>query len=165
LKEKIFAAKKPSSGDKKKVETQIKNIKRILNEFYERREKKIINLAVDKSRIDSNVDESNLLKKEKELFDSLVNTLNKSRKDILFNVISPETTEIEDRSIKEPEKIIKEKEKKDTKLVRILNAVPKFVGKELEEYGPFEEEDIASLPNEIAQVLINKGRAEEIDES
>ena len=165
MKEKIFAAKKPSSGDKKKVETQIKNIKRILNEFYERREKKIINLAVDKSRIDSNVDESNLLKKEKELFDSLVNTLNKSRKDILFNVISPETTEIEDRSIKEPEKIIKEKEKKDTKLVRILNAVPKFVGKELEEYGPFEEEDIASLPNEIAQVLINKGRAEEIDES
>jgi hypothetical protein len=50
----------------------------------------------------------------------------------------------------------------ETKLVRFLHAVPKFVGKELEEYGPFAEEDIANLPSEIADVLINKERVEEI---
>lgn len=163
---KILENKEDSSsfGDKKKVETQIKNIKNILKELYERREKKIINLAVDKSRINSNIDESNLLKEEKELFDSLVNELNNSRKNILFNVISSEATKTEGKSVKGPKKIIKEKAKKDIKLVRFLYAVPKFVGKELEEYGPFEEEDIASLPDEIADVLINKGRAEEITE-
>ena len=57
-----------------------------------------------------------------------------------------------------------EKRLKDTKLVRFLYSVPKFVGKELEEYGPFEEEDIANLPIEIAKVLIDKGRVEEVKE-
>ena len=42
--------------------------------------------------------------------------------------------------------------------------MPKFAGPELEEYGPFEEEDIANLPTEIAEVLINKSKVEEIKE-
>ncbi len=54
--------------------------------------------------------------------------------------------------------------KKFTKLVRFMGYVPKFVGPELEEYGPFEEEDIANLPAEVADVLISKSRAEEIKE-
>jgi len=33
---------------------------------------------------------------------------------------------------------------------------------ELEEYGPFQEEDIANLPSEIADLLISKGKVEEI---
>jgi len=53
-------------------------------------------------------------------------------------------------------------EPNNTRLGRFLNSVPKFVGKELEEYGPFAEEDIANLPVEIAEVLINKGKVEEI---
>ena len=48
--------------------------------------------------------------------------------------------------------------------MRFLHQVPKFVGPELEEYGPFGEEDIANLPAEVADVLINKGKAEEIRE-
>ena len=34
------------------------------------------------------------------------------------------------------------------------------MGKDLQVYGPFEEEDIARLPEEAAQVLIDKERAE-----
>ncbi len=49
-----------------------------------------------------------------------------------------------------------------TKLIRFLHPVPRFVGRELEVYGPFDQEDIANLPKEIAEVLITKGRAEEI---
>ena len=37
------------------------------------------------------------------------------------------------------------------------------MGKELEEYGPCEEKDIATLPKEIAEILKNKGRVEEIE--
>ena len=54
--------------------------------------------------------------------------------------------------------------KKPVRLVRFVHPVPKFVGPELEEYGPFDEEDIASLPAEVADVIIGKGRAEEIRE-
>ncbi|HLD96945.1 MAG TPA: hypothetical protein VI934_01230 [Candidatus Nanoarchaeia archaeon] len=49
-----------------------------------------------------------------------------------------------------------------TRLVRFLHPVPRFVGRELEVYGPFDQEDVANLPREIAEVLITKGRAEEI---
>lgn len=50
------------------------------------------------------------------------------------------------------------------KLVRFLSPLPRFLGEELESYGPFEEEEIATLPATIADVLIKKAKAEEIDE-
>ncbi|MEK6614689.1 MAG: hypothetical protein AABZ32_01045, partial [Bacteroidota bacterium] len=46
--------------------------------------------------------------------------------------------------------------------VRFIKPVPKFLGPELESYGPFEPEDIASLPSQIARILVGKGRAERI---
>ncbi len=46
--------------------------------------------------------------------------------------------------------------------VRSQRPLPRSVGRELEGYGPFDQEDIANLPREIAEVLITKGRAEEI---
>jgi len=45
--------------------------------------------------------------------------------------------------------------------VRFKDKVPKFVGKKLETYGPFEEGDEAELPRIIAKILINKDKAEE----
>ncbi|MFP4045524.1 MAG: hypothetical protein ACLFS3_00500 [Candidatus Aenigmatarchaeota archaeon] len=47
------------------------------------------------------------------------------------------------------------------KLVRMVRDVDKFMGPEEEEtYGPFEEGDLAVLPDELAEVLIEKERAE-----
>ena len=45
-----------------------------------------------------------------------------------------------------------------------MHAVSKFVGPELEEYGPYESEDVAILPTEIANVLVFKRKAVVIDE-
>jgi DNA replication initiation complex subunit (GINS family) len=47
-------------------------------------------------------------------------------------------------------------------VVRFVYAVPKFLGRDLSEFGPFETDEIATLPKEIASILINKGRVEEI---
>ncbi|MFC1691164.1 hypothetical protein ACFL0W_03195 [Nanoarchaeota archaeon] len=47
-------------------------------------------------------------------------------------------------------------------LVRFLDSIPKFMGTDLKKYGPFEKEDQESLPESIADVLINKGRAQAI---
>src|SRR3989338_1012898 len=66
-----------SYEEKRKVEKQIDNARRIIKELYERREKKIMNIALIKSRTKSNVmDESSFLSNEKTLFNEVVNVLN-----------------------------------------------------------------------------------------
>jgi DNA replication initiation complex subunit (GINS family) len=156
-----------SYDEKKKTEKQIENAKRIIKEIYERREKKILNIALLKSRTKSNViDTSSLLENEKRFLDEVVKVFDIFRNNIINNIIDGKhASEITMQKEALSEKDIEPKEGKSIKLVRFLYAVPKFVGKELEEYGPFAEEDIANLPAEIADVLIGKGRVEEIKEN
>ena len=127
------------------------------------------------------VDTSAMLKEEKKLFDYLVENLNNIRKNVLYNILEAkipdvekkeaetkeEVNETENKEVREenkekagpePEKEVSEENK--SQKIRFLDAVPKFIGKDLEEYGPFEKEDVANLPSEIADVLINKERAE-----
>ncbi len=175
-----------SDDEKKKTEKQIDNAKRLIKEIYERREKKILNIALMKSRTKSNViDMSSLLENEKKLLNDVEGVLNSFRKEVIDNIINgrPASKVIAREPVKKDEEsgqimAVGQKinlddsgndsilmEAKATRLVRFLCPVPKFVGTELEEYGPFGEEDIANLPSEIAEVLITKGRAEEIEEN
>jgi DNA replication initiation complex subunit (GINS family) len=47
-------------------------------------------------------------------------------------------------------------------LLRVLQPIPKLVGVDLDEYGPFQPEDIVYLPRENALVLISRGVASEV---
>ncbi len=155
-----------SAEEKIKTEKELVNIKKIIKELYERREKKIVRMAVDKSRAKSAIiDTSAFLKEEKQLFGLLVALLEKGRESIVNHILEgrlPAATE--EKSEESAKPVESPKEKKSTMLVRFLHSVPRFVGPALEEYGPFEEEDVASLPAEIARVLINKRRVEELEE-
>lgn len=156
-----------SAEEKRKTEDQLINVKKIIKELYERREKKIVSMAVDKSRNRSAIiDNSVFLKEERDLFDNLIKVMDNSRESVLSNLLSlKEPSAVQGFTSAANPNLVRKEEKtadKETKLVRFIHAVPKFVGKELEEYGPFEEEDIASLPVEIANVLIKKNRVEEI---
>ena len=177
-KKKILEAKNEgpfAQEEKRKTERQLENIYKILKEFYERREKKIIVLALDKSRTKSNlIDTGNLLKEEKVIFEALSSLLDSYRDAILYSILNEKmpfmqaaaiqaSAAAEDKHSKEDFKTAFDI-KKSTKLVRFVAYVPKFVGPELEEYGPFEAEDIANLPIEVAGVLVTKGKAEEINE-
>ena len=170
-KKKILEAKSEDSvfapEERKKTERQLENIFKIVKELYERREKKIISLAIDKSRTKSNlIDTSGLLKEEKVFFDAMTNLLDNYRDAILFAVLNEKMPFMQSLDEKKPVEMFRSaiELKKPTRLVRFTAHVPKFVGPELEEYGPFEEEDIANLPVEISDVLINKSKAEEIKE-
>jgi DNA replication initiation complex subunit (GINS family) len=156
-----------SYDEKKKVEKQIENAKRLAKEIYERREKKILNIALTKSRTKSNViDTSSLLENEKRLLDETVKVLDVFRNDVINTILDGKhASKITMQKEETVEKAAETKEDKTTKLVRFLYSVPKFIGKELEEYGPFAEEDIANLPAEIADVLISKEQVEEIKEN
>ncbi|HZX45144.1 MAG TPA: hypothetical protein VFF28_05680 [Candidatus Nanoarchaeia archaeon] len=159
----LFAAE-----ERKKTEEQLENIRKLIKDLYNRREKKIAGVAIEKSRNKAMiVDNSVFLKEEKEVFENLIKVLDMGRERILNYVLEmKEPASIEPIVIenKEEEQAKPVAVRRDTKTVRFLSAVPKFVGRELEEYGPFFAEDIASLPAVIADILIKKGRAEEISE-
>lgn len=155
-KEELLKKTTPFASEIEKTRKQIENTRKIIKEIYEKRENKIIQLALFCSRLNEKQSPS-LLKEERPFYESLVDIFNQSRKNILFNVLSSNLPVIEYEKPKEL-KIVQE----TTRLIRFLHAIPKFVGTDLNIYGPFEAEDIASLPKEIADLLIEKKRAEEI---
>ena len=184
-----FASQQESASydEKMKSHREMDNIRKLIKELYDRREKKIVMLAIDQSRTKSNlVDFSHMLAEERELFEQLMRTLDGFREGILSNILSERLpaiyTALDEKktahaahrgsSPMEPsspaaaqaESQVQSSNGKTTALVRFLHPVPKFVGPELNEYGPFSEDDIASLPKEIAEVLIGKGRVEELHE-
>lgn len=137
---------KGSENEAKKIEKQLDNFKKNLQELYERREKKILELSLFCSRTDKKTSEiSNMLQEEKELFENTLKCLISSKKQILPKLNGKKTETF-----------------KNTILIRFLHSVPKFVGADEHIYGPFESEDIANLPSDIASLLIQKNRAEEI---
>lgn len=141
-----------------KTQKQLENIKKILKELYERRENKIVQIALFSSRTSQKKESLSLLEEENKFYQKLENIFSNYRKDILLKLLSKKLPKIE-----EPKDIkIENKERNKTKLVRFLHSLPKFVGENLNIYGPFEAEDISNLPYRIAKVLIKKRRAQEI---
>lgn len=163
------------TGERELTRIQINNVKKILTELYERRERKIINLALYKIKTGSElVNSVALLKEEKFLFDSIFDVLFKYRSQILEvlldnKVPNPTSTLNSMNTLETPLNSVQKKSMDSQeesfdiiKSVRFLKPVPKFLGPELENYGPYEEYDIASIPSRIANILIRKERAEEI---
>jgi DNA replication initiation complex subunit (GINS family) len=143
----IGSAESAFSSDNDHLLQQLRNIRRLARELYERREKKILNLALIRSRTGSDaIDLSSLLPEEKLLFMSVVEKLDSSRSQVIGAILS------ENRM---PEK----KEEPSATKVRFIAEVPKFVGKELEVYGPFRKDEIKDLPKELADVLVTRQKA------
>ena len=170
-KQDLFAAE-----ERKKAETQYANIRKILREIYEKREKKIVNMAIDRSRTSASIiDRSALLKEEREMYHCLVGVLDRFRRGILFKILEADIPGMEDipqvLEDKNQEKAEvgadlednNTEEEKGKKRVKFIHAVPRFVGDDLKEYGPYEEADVSEIPIAVAEVLIDKGRAEEIE--
>jgi DNA replication initiation complex subunit (GINS family) len=186
-----------SSEESRMLLIQIDNTTKIIRELYERRERKIILMAMNKARTGSNIiDTSSLLDEEKRFYDDILELMLRYRRGVLTSLINARLPDLffapsahdlgrsdlgrsgphvheqaphalagaESSSMGGTEAAsgtFAEAEER-MKVIRFLHSVPKFVGKELETYGPFEQEDVASLPEDIAKVLISKGRAEEI---
>lgn len=138
-----------------RTSNQLESIYKILKELYEKRESKIINLALLNSRSKSNIDFSLFLPEEIKFYENLKNSLNLYRDNILNNLLQGKLP-----SLKEPKTI--KTDFQDKILVRFINQVPKFVGSNGFVYGPFDEEDMANLPADVARLLIEKGKAEEV---
>jgi len=77
-----------SSTERSKQEVQLYNAKKLLRELYERRERKIMDMALNKSRNNSAlVDVDALLPEERGFFETMVVLFNRYRDGVLNNVI------------------------------------------------------------------------------
>lgn len=148
------------SQEKERTQSEITNIRKMIKELYEKREQKIIQLAMLSARTNNNPDTTDLLPEEKLFFESIKENLTFHREDILNNLLEMRTPSIR----KDKPKDIKTEKQLSTKLIRFINAVPKFVAEDLNTYGPFVEEDTANLPVLVADLLIRRTKAEEISQ-
>ena len=88
--EDIFA-----SSDRSKLDYELRSIQRILKELYEKREKKIIDIALNKSRTGSDIiNTASMLREEKEFYAAVLNSLDLYRKGILLNMYRGNLPEI-----------------------------------------------------------------------
>lgn len=156
-----------SVGEKDKLEAELRNIKRILKELYDKREKKIIEMALNKSRTGSNIiDTSALLEEEKKIYNNLVEIFDKFRVSILFNIFKGQSPVFpKDRPVEAKPEPQKEQPQEDqnteTKVsIKIINSIPKFISPDLKVYGPFESGTEVMIEKRVAELLVEKKRAE-----
>lgn len=193
--EDLFAA-----GEREKLDYELRSIRRILKEIYEKREKKIIDIALNRSRTQSDIiDTSAMLKEEKDFYDQLTCLLDGYREGILMSLFKGEVPlfkkpeikidfEREKEGAKIKERLNEEENKKEEeeskevsqakettpaeenkapeaiklKKIKFIHAVPSFVWKDLKVYGPFEAGEETEIFPEVADLIIRKGRAEEV---
>ena len=154
--------------DERRSTKQLQSIHRIVRDLYEMRERKIVDLAVIAAR-GSTSGAAALLPPEKELFERMLTLLKGSRSSVLARLLASELPResmgegaswqqgsAQEQSLSQHPAVTPDSQ---AMLVRFLAHVPKFLGTELEVYGPFEPGDMASLPREIADILIAKKRA------
>ena len=161
-----------SFGEREKLEYELRSIKRILKEIYDKREQKIISISLNRSRTGSDlIDTSSMLYEENLFYQQMLNTLNSHRRNTLlklFNNEIPSITDAELPKIEEKEyKKIEPEKKQEIKSsgpfkIRFIRPTPSFVWKDFKVYGPYESGDEIEIFPEVADLLIRKNRAEKI---
>jgi DNA replication initiation complex subunit (GINS family) len=150
---------------------QLRNARKIIEEIYDRREKKIMALAISKSRTSSSiVDTSNLLLEEMSLYSSLVTTLGQFRGGILQAVLelkqpfsqNPELlANVKSRKILDAETFSENyvhdqdsRLSKDNYMYVTLLDIPEFMAPNMEMMGPFKKGEKIKLADDVAKVLL-----------
>jgi len=112
----------------------------------------LIRIRLEKISKSSNLEISHLLDEEKFIFDSHEDE--KERIEMIISaIINGKSKFLESLAQNHKTKKI---------VIRFLNEVDEIVGADLEKYGPFKTEDIATIPYENAQALIAKNIATKV---
>lgn len=131
--------KKLVTSDDRKGTFEMKNIERLVEDIFNRRERKILNAAIIAAR--SGLPPENLSDDEKPFYNSIVALIKNRRLELLKSLLTGKSEEI--RTII----IFKE----DT---------PAFLGIDEQTYGPFKKGDTAKLPEENMKILLDRNIVE-----
>ncbi len=162
---------------------ELKNIKDIISDIYETREKKIVHNALYYVKSEDEAGQENFTKEEADMLRQITDVLRERRNFILGKVMGEGTLSEDDRKPDEArplegaEKVSSGNNKSAasetprevyaspilSKLtVRILKDLPSIVGADGKVYGAFKQEDVITLPEPNAKVLIKQGAAEAV---
>ena len=112
----------------------------------------LIRIRLEKISKSSDLEISHLLDEEKFIFDSQEDE--KERIEMIISaIINGKSKFLES---------LAQNHKTKKVVIRFLNEVDEIVGADLEKYGPFKTEDIATIPYENAQALIAKNIATKV---
>lgn len=120
--------------------TEFQNTKGIIQGIMERRERKIMMLAL--SSVRTGIPPENLLDFEKEFFDKIVAEL-RNLKHVRDGLLEPSKDEL-------------------GKVVAFIDNVDAFAGEDSKNYGPYKIGDIATIPSKYAELLLKAGKIDEI---
>ncbi|MDD5416618.1 MAG: hypothetical protein PHU12_01435 [Candidatus Aenigmarchaeota archaeon] len=140
---------------------EAENAKKLLEDIINRREKKIVLAALRTVR--GELPPKNLTESEQKFFDGVVVSLKMFRDKITEETMNYD--EIVEKKIEDTRKLVEEMAgeiKIENKMIKILDDVPKFVGSDSNNYGPFRKGDVVSLPEDVMTLLLNRGAAENI---
>lgn len=132
--------KKITLNEDRKGALEFKNVERLVEDIFDRRERKIINLSIIAAR--TGMPPENLTDEEKEFFGMISSVIKKRRGENLGKIFAAQ------------------KEDVGTMIV-FKEDVPEFLGSDMKNYGPFKKGDIAKLPEDNMQVMIQQNVAEE----
>ncbi len=129
-----------------KTKKQFENAISIFKEILLRRKKKLLNLAfIAKETGISKRDFENMLDFEKEMFDKIVKSLEDSEKKV-------------------SELMNGKQEAKNNLMISIKEDTEEFLDANGNSLGPFEKGEMANMPEDIAKILVEAGKAEMVDE-
>lgn len=177
--------KKDADGESR----EYRNAKRVLDKIISIREDKIVKKAKLAVKTDLEASTLNLLPEEQELFRDTKQVFENHRKRIEDSVENKGRVQIEEnekieeeesetvetgneetgeKSSEEDESEEQEEKESDAedgyKIVKIQSEVPEFMGTDLEAYGPFDEGEEVEIPEDNAEILVNRGNAELVEE-
>lgn len=126
------------------------NLKKMVEEIFAMRGKKILSRALAASRTNEALEE-NLTAPEKKFYKNILAELNAHNR-LLEQLFSSDSGRPAggERAI-------------DALSVKMLSDIPPFVGADMKDYGPFAKEQVVELPGKVAKLLISKklGAADE----
>ena len=132
--------KKLIASDDRKNALEIKNIERLVEDIFDRRERKILNAAIITAR--SGLPPENLDEDETPFYDSIVNLVKNRRGDTL--------------------KLLFTKSEETMSTLVFKEDTPAFLGIDEKTYGPFKKGDRAVLPEENMKILLERSVLEEL---
>lgn len=165
---------------------EYKNAKRVFRKILSLREDKIVKNARLSLKSNIKASEMNMLPREEQLFREMKRKFNEHRDRIeevtegqaVETADKPEIEKSAEKKRSKPEKTEESESKENEEnskeesdepspeegyeIVEITSEVPEFMGTDLEAYGPFEEGEEVEIPEDNAEILVNRGNAEKL---
>jgi DNA replication factor GINS len=128
------------------LKDEMRNVKRMVHELIQTRYRKLVKKAAEGERISP----SFLTMEEKKIYAGVL-PVAEAYHSLAENILRGST-----------QKINVEQEHKNA-VLRFLKKVPEIIGADMNTYGPFRIEDVASLPLDNSKILVKQGLAERVE--